>query len=441
VTLTTHLQAPRSFQNVPGRDVSSDREPEFDVAQYYFDQRQAIAHDAPMLTSLMRAIAADYDLTPAQWAQWYSVALGFRPDLIVELGRSRGNSTALFCQAATRLGATRVVSLCNSRLWDDETLPKLKPLVAAGWLDRLDARTTDILDVDYEALFLDSRRVLLLWDAHGFEIADVVLGRILPLLAERSHLVLMHDISDNRYALVPRSYGGEPLWKGSTWEKGTGPSRTFVNIGWMTSLQDQIIAITDFALRNDLVIGSADHEYAQFFARHPDRGAEMRRTLGDELFSTSAHWAFFSLAGKAPPFHFPAVQRRFRHRCDVRLRDVHPKPRWYARQRRLPRTITTSATKWEYAWVAAWQATESPAADVDQALRLRVAVDDAPIGIGVLNEDRSAFLDSHRVLPAETQQTVYLTVPAASVAGPLVVHTWDVAQGARVQLDDVSLMW
>ena len=441
MTATTNIRPLRPFQNVPGRDVSSDREPEFDIAQYYFDQRQSVADDAAMLTSLMRAIAADYDLTPGQWSQWYSVALGFRPDLIVELGRSKGNSTALFCQAAARLGTTRVMSLCNSKDWHDETLPKLSALVPPGWLDRLDARTTDILDVDYEQLLGGSQRVLLLWDAHGFEIAEVVLGRILPLLAGRSHLVLMHDISDNRYVPVSRSYDGQPLWKGSTWEKGTGRSRSYVNIGWMTSLQDQIVAINDFAVRNDLEIGSADHEYAQFFARHTERAAEMRRTLGDELFSTVAHWAFFSLAGKTPPFHFPAVQRRFRHRCDVQLRDIHPKPRWPARPQPLPRTIRTSATKWEYALVAAWEPMSELPRDVERALRVRVFVDDVPIGIGLLNADRSAFLDSQRVMPDEAQQTVYLTVRDASAAGPLVVHTWDVPQGARVRLDDVSMVW
>ena len=133
------------------------------------------------------------------------MALTFRPDLIVELGRAKGNSTALFCQAASRLGDTRVVSLCNSKDWIEESLPRIRAIVPPGWLDRLDARTADILDVDYEQLFAGRTRVMLLWDAHGFELAETVLGRILPLIADRPHLLLIHDISDNRYAEVSRS--------------------------------------------------------------------------------------------------------------------------------------------------------------------------------------------------------------------------------------------
>ena len=182
---TTLSVPPRPFQNVPGRDTTKDRAAEFDIARFYYDQRFGVAEDTGMLNALIGATRAEYDLAPPQWAQWYSVALGFRPDLILELGRSKGNSTALFCQAANRLGRTRVVSVCNSKDWVEETLPRLKPVVAAGWFDPLDARMADILDTDYEEIVKGSARVLVLWDAHGFEIAEVVLGRILPLISDR----------------------------------------------------------------------------------------------------------------------------------------------------------------------------------------------------------------------------------------------------------------
>ena len=77
----------------------------------------------------------------------------------------------------------------------------------------------------------------------------------------------MHDILDNRYdAEARQSYGGQPLWKGAAWQERTGAWGASVNIGWMHSIQDQVIAIADFAARNDLEIGSADHELARFFA-------------------------------------------------------------------------------------------------------------------------------------------------------------------------------
>jgi cephalosporin hydroxylase len=411
-----------------------------EVARYYYDQRAGIARDAGLLETLIATVNAPNDLTAAQWAQWYSVALGFRPDLIVELGRSKGNSTALFCQAAQRLGGTRVVSLCNSRDWVDETLPKLRSVVPAGWFDPLDARITDIIDVDFEAVLNGSQRVLVLWDAHGFEIAEIVLGRILPLVGDRPHLVLMHDISDNRYAAVSRSYEDQPIWKGSTWDTGTGKSSARVNIGWMSSVQDQVIAVADFAARNEIEIGSADHEYARFFGARPGYADEMTGLLGPRLFSTSAHWAFLSLAGRQPPLHFPGVSRRFRHQSMVEIRDIHPRP-WFGRSRPLPRVVETSSVPWAYASVMAVRSRREPPSDAQRSLRLRVQVDEAPVGIGLLSADRSTFLQSRRLLPAIQPETVWLAIDDPATAGPLVVHTWDEPRSGTVRIDEISMVW
>ena len=59
--------------------------------------------------------------------------------------------------------------------------------------------------MDYQRLFEGSERVLLLWDAHGFEIAEMVLGRILPLIADRPHLY--RDLGE----VLPRSVRGKQL--------------------------------------------------------------------------------------------------------------------------------------------------------------------------------------------------------------------------------------
>ena len=437
---TTVNEPIRLFQKVPGRDTSKDRAAEFDIARLYYDQRFRIAEDAGMLNALIEATAAEYDLTPPQWAQWYSVALGFEPDLILELGRSKGNSTALFTQAASRLGATRVVSVCNSRDWVELTLPRLKPLVDPSWFDALDAGNADILDTDFGAIVKGAARVLVLWDAHGFEIAEVVLGRILPAIVDRPHLMLMHDISDNRYAHIERSYDDQPIWKGSTWDNGFARSRNRVNIGWMNSLQDQVVAIADFAARNDLEVGSADHEYATFFEACPAYADEMRTLLGDRFFSTGAHWAFLSLSGKEPPFHFPAVQQRFRHQCGVRLRDIHP-PRWFGRSTPLPRTMDTAPVKWQYSAVIGWRPAGKIPEKAAQSLCVRVQVVGAPAGVGILSADRSVFVASQRILPALGTQTVFLSIADPANAGPLVVHTWDEPAGARVTVEEISVVW
>lgn len=430
---------PRLFAHSSGRDASQDPPP-FDLALAYYEQRHAISEDRDRLRALIGATQSAPNLSPTQWAQWYSVALSFRPDLIVELGRAKGNSTALSCQAASRLRSTRVVSLCNSKNWDAESLPRVKRVVPTGWLDRLEARTTDILEVDYEQLFAEAGRVLLLWDAHGFEIAETVLGRILPLIADRAHLVLMHDISDNRYASVPRSYEGQPVWKGSTWDKGTGISLARVNIGWMSSLQDQAVAVADFAARNDIEIGSADHEYAEYFGRRPQHAVEMLQLLGEEFFSVSAHYAFLSLSGKKGPFHYPGVQRRFLHECAADLRDIHPR-RWWPRSKALPRTIVTAPVAWNYAAVVECRPRETIDAAAYAALKLRLQVLDAPAGVGLLNADGSAFVESRRILPGIEFQSVFLPVADLRAPSQLVVHTWDVPERARVRLEEIAYVW
>ena len=436
--MTTEPRAIRPFQNEPGRNFPNDRRPEIDIARYYYDQRFQIAEDAGMLNALIDATKAEYDLAPPQWAQWYSVALGFQPDLILELGRSKGNSTAVFCQAASRLNRTRVVSLCHSNDWASETLPRLTGVVPGGWLDRLDARMADILEVDYEDVLRGHERILLLWDAHGFEIAEIVLGRILPLISERPHLVLIHDISDNRYGAVPRSYEGQPLWKGSRALAATGRGTSRVNIGWMNSRQDQVIALADFSARNDIEIGSADHEYRQFFDAHPQYAAELRRVVGDRFFSTSAHWAFLSLTGRERPFHFPTVP--FNHRCGVAIDDIHPK-RWFRRSRPLPRLIETPPVRWAYAAVMMCRPRREIPATAPYSLRLRVLVDGAPVGVALLNSDKSTFLECRRVDPGSESEIVLLPVRDRLTSGPVVVHTWDLPESARVRIDDISVVW
>jgi hypothetical protein len=421
----------KPFASTPGRDVSLDQPSTIDVARYYYDQRGSIEQDAAALRELIAAVNWSHDLGPAQWAQWYSVALGFSPDLIIELGRGYGNSTAAFGQAAWRLGRTRIVSLCQSAEWSSQVAPRIARVVDPAWFANIDARRTDILSVDYEAIIADHRRVLLLWDAHGFEIAELVLGDILPRLADRDHLLLMHDISDNRYGAAPRSYRGHPIWKGNKWrQSGDGASR--VNIGWMNSVEDQVVALADFSARNDVEIGSADHEYAQLFAGNPSYEAEMRQGLGDELFSRIGNWAFLSLAGKAGPFHFPALSgwRAAANRCDI-VTEAVP---------RQPATITTGAVPWAYAATFAWRPSANPPPDVQAWIRCRLRVEGGPIGVSLLTADEGAFVHSQVVSPTD-QADVMLAVPDLAQRGRLVIHTWDTPVSARVRIDDLSLVW
>lgn len=428
----------KPFAWTPGRDVSKDRPAPFDVARSYYDQRFEIAEDAPRLRQLLAAVNCPGDLGSVQWGQWYSVALGFEPDLILELGRGYGNSTAVFAEAAYRLQQrqpgrpSRVVSLCGTGEWASVVTPRLVPIVDRHWFANVDARRIDILSVDYSEMLRGSERVLVLWDAHGFDIAEVVLGDILPRLADRPHLVLMHDISDNRYPGVSRSYGGQPLWKGSEWQERTGRWDSRVNIGWMNSRQNQVIALADFGARNDLEIESADHEYARLFGAHDGWASEMRRLLGSDLFSLEAGWAFLSLNGKEGPFHYPAVSggRAATNRGGI-VADLPS----------LPATIATGATPWAYAARVPWRAAAEPPANVNTWVRCRLRVEGGPIGVSLLSADEGTFVGSQVVSQTAEPVDVLLLVPDLARHGPLVIHTWDAPESARVRIDDLALVW
>jgi hypothetical protein len=427
------MSPPEPFATVRGRDTTKDEPGRFDIARWYYDARSHVAADAAILRQLIAAVDWTNDLSPSQWAQWYSVALAFRPDLILELGRGRGNSTAVFCQAAAALGHTSIVSLCHSGDWTTVTAPRLAEVVAPQWFEPLDARMTDIVTADYADILGDHRRILLLWDAHGFEIAEVVLGEILPRLVDREHLVIMHDIVDNRYAGVSRSYGGQPLWKGSEWQQRTGCVDARVNIGWMQSIQDQIVAIADFSARNDLEIGSADHEYHRLFDEGPGPADEMRAVLGEEFFSAVGHWAFFSLTGKAGPFEFPAVtgRRSFSHEGGTAVDGIPD----------LPVTVVTAAQVWAFASAWTWRPTVEPPAGADAWLRVRLQVDGGSVGIGLLAGNGTDFLVRRALSPHRATAEVLLPVADVTNPGKLVVHTWAAPVSARVRIEDLTLVW
>jgi len=427
------MTALRPFAGVAGRDATKDDRDRFDVARWYYEARDRVAADAGVLRQLIEAVDWTNDLSPSQWAQWYSVALGFKPDLILELGRGRGNSTALFCQAAARLGNTKVVSLCYSGDWTTITAPKLARIVDRRWFDPLDARMTDIVGADYAEILGDHQRVLLLWDAHGFEIAEVVLGEILPRLVGREHFVIMHDIVDNRYARVSRSYGGQPLWKGSEWQQRTGHHEARVNIGWMHSIQDQIIAIADFSVRNDLEIGSADHEFHRLFGQDARLADEMRAAVGDEFFSTLGHWAFFSLSGRSTPFEFPAVtgRRSFISHGAIAVDGIAG----------LPATVVTGAQAWAFASGWTWRPAADVPRDADAWLRVRLRVDEGSVGIGLLADNGTDFLVRRALSPRPAVVETLLPVADLSHPGRLVVQTWAAPVSARVRIEDLTLVW
>jgi hypothetical protein len=200
----------------------------------------------------------------------------------------------------------------------------------------------------------------------------------------------------------------------------------------MNSAEDQVVALADFSVRNELEIGSSDHEFARFFDAQPSCEEEMRRELTDECFSRIGQWAFLSLTGKTGPFHFPGPSgwRAAAHRCEIVTDD----------SARRPATITTAAVPWAYAVTVAWRPATNPPPGAQAWIRCRLSVEGGPIGVSLLNADEGAFVQS-QVVSQSDRADVVLAVPDLVRRGRLVIHTWDAPRSARVRIDDLFLVW
>lgn len=271
-------------------------------ATAYWNQRHKLSELCPRFKGMGEAVGHLIDLSYFQWAQLTSMALEFKPDLIIELGRGKGNSTCIFTEAANILENTKVVSLCLSTGFVEQTLPRLFQggYVPNGWLKPLECWVTDILFFSFEALINKHKRVMVFWDAHGFEVASCVLGKILPLLQHKEHVVIMHDMSDQRYASNESlDYDNQVLWRGN---EGEGARMV---LGFINSAVPQAISITDFSCRNHIDLLTADHSFHTELKPYPERVSEMLHLLGDDFFSLNAHWLCFSLNDSHYPMTFP----------------------------------------------------------------------------------------------------------------------------------------
>ena len=284
----------------------------------FWNQREILREHIDRLRALQEAVAWPGDLFISQWAQLFTFTTEFRPDLIVELGRGMGNSTCVFTEAASVIGDCRVQSLCLSRDWEDKTEPRVRQIADEEWFSRLTTHRGDIMDFDFEDILGTSERVLLFWDAHGFDIAEFVLGSVLPLIEGRSHIVAMHDLSDARYVDdSSRGYKGQRLWRGNDW---SGPR---VQIGHVDSAVEQSIAALDFTTRNRLTLASADESLHALLDDDERRRTNLIEMLGDDIVSPQAHWFWFRMeAGRPmtfPSFHRPDTTKRARGLSRLRL--------------------------------------------------------------------------------------------------------------------------
>lgn len=243
------------------------------------------------------------DLPLNQWAQIAAFTVDFRPDVILELGRGQGNSTCCFLEVANFLGGRsqcRLTSLDVGSMWPSWTLPRLREVVHEDWFAPGDILQADILDFDFATPLAGARKPLIFWDAHGFEVAECVLGKILPLIAEKPHVVIVHDMNDGRYLMskteaasysgpTTRTYEDHGLWKD---ENSAAP---FLWLGHLVSYFPEAISLFDFISRNDLPLHSADESLHTELVPNSTNSGILEELLGKELFSRYANWVWFTL--------------------------------------------------------------------------------------------------------------------------------------------------
>jgi hypothetical protein len=271
----------------------------FSCARACWNQRYVLAELKPRIQMVLKAVADPGSLNIFQYAQLMATALEFRPDLIVELGRGQGNSTCAFTEVANRLGNMKVLSLDQNRNWS-ATERRLRATEPKSWFQPLAAIETDILTFNFREALAGASRVLLFWDAHGFDVARIVLGGILPELANREHLVAMHDIYDLRYqAKENLSYGNDELWTGGN------STNSYLMIGNIASNVEQAVSVLDFSTRNGCPLHTADHSLHTEL--NEAETSELTNLWGD-MFSSYGQWVYFSLRESAGPLTFPKLK-------------------------------------------------------------------------------------------------------------------------------------
>jgi len=292
---------PEASQELPGSLMRTPAAAEFRPGIACWNQRKVLAVLRERILLEHQAVNSPQTMTLYQYVQLVATVLEFRPGLILELGRGHGNSTCAFTAASNHVdGAIRVVSICPSTEWKRFTVPRLRSLVTDTWFAPLDSRCASIVETEYESILGGAQRVILYWAAPGFDVAECVLGRILPLLTSTEHLVLVHNLSDTRYVSRDHmDYGPHGLWRG---DDQPGPR---LKIGHVDSSASQAISVLDFTTRNRLTLESADHSLRADLS--PEQQQQMRALLGD-LFDTQAHWFYFTLKEHAGPYTFPRLR-------------------------------------------------------------------------------------------------------------------------------------
>jgi len=267
---------------------------QFSPAAALWNNRESLSQALPEIRlvreTLERGVGGRRDFIRQQWLQLVSVVLEFKPDLILELGRGYGNSLCAMALGLKLLRPqpARLVSICMASEFMEVSRPYLESHLADSSLFApVEVMTKNILDHDFRVDLQRAQRVLVFWDAHGYDLAIDLLARLFPMLVEKPHLALVHDMADLGYVEPAcRRYDSVPLWHAM----GSAPPK-FI-LGDVGTQYEEGIALVDFLGRNAVPFRSAEASY--FPELTTEQVAELERRFGED-FSRLGFWYHFSL--------------------------------------------------------------------------------------------------------------------------------------------------
>ncbi len=284
------------------------------LGKAYWKHREPLGGQVDWIKKILETTGSGHLISGYQWTQFLAFALEFKPDLVIEIGRGPAIFTISLVQYVNMLRPlnSRVVSVAPTEDWKDD-FKKIKPMVPKAWFDRLSLFVHDIFSFPFEKHIGDAQRILVFWSAKGYNSAEFILGKFLPMIADRQHAVITPVISDTRYLTKQQQlYGDHKLWM-----KDSRDGK-FVIIGNVASPTEKAISLLDFTTRNGITLFSSDHSLHMEFEGDTERIQEMRSLLGRDFFDIQANWRWFSLNETTFEPSFPRYESRRGRRLSFR---------------------------------------------------------------------------------------------------------------------------
>jgi hypothetical protein len=229
----------------------------FEMMSKHVDRLAAIA---PTIDRIIDALdARQLGINKPQALALAACVLDRKPNLILDLGTGLGTSASVFALASgIYCLRCQVCTFDLDERRDAYVEPRIRSLDRSQW-DPIAYYVEDIETFDFARLARAAKNTVVFWDAHGHAVARGVLCNLMPLIADNRHLVICHDMADNRLHM-PNSYEGKTPWCGmDDWYRAAS-ARARVNLGWVNTIVDQVIPILDFCHRNEIEFHSVDHD-------------------------------------------------------------------------------------------------------------------------------------------------------------------------------------